>query len=80
MFLGRSTIQWMAVVTAALQFGATLFPQVQPAVWTGLTGLCAVIIALVAQTSTTPVATPIVPAGTTVTVTDPAGSTQKVTV
>lgn len=82
MFLGRSTVQWTALISAAvaaLQILVPLwFPGVDPAVTTTTLGtigiFLGVLIAFIANTSTTPVADPQLKAGTMVRVTDDSGT------
>ncbi len=70
MFLGRNTVLWLGLITAAVQFARTLFPDVPANVWDGLTALLGAVIALVAATSTTPVSSPRLAEGTEVTLPD----------
>lgn len=75
MFLGRNTVLWLGLVTAAVQFARTLFPDVPGEVWDGLTALLGAVIALVAATSTTPTSDPRLPEGQSVTLPDGAAGT-----
>jgi hypothetical protein len=72
--LGRNTVGWMAVVTAGINLVGLVFPGIQPAVLQGLSVLAAAIIALLANTSTTPTADPQLKQGTMVRVTDDTGT------
>lgn len=82
MFLGRSTVQWtglISAVVAALQILIPIwFPGVDPvqvATTLGTIGiLLGVLIAFIANTSTTPVADPQLKEGTMVRVTDATGT------
>lgn len=81
MIFGRSTIQIMALVTATIQFikqvTPVMLPGLDPAavgvVLDALSGVLAVYIAVLANTSTTPVNDPQLKAGTMVRVTDAEG-------
>lgn len=82
MFLGRSTPQWLGLITAltgVLQIVMpVVFPSIDPvqlvvvlgAITTGLGAL----IAFIANTSTTPVADPQLKVGTSIRVTDESGT------
>lgn len=82
MFLGRSTPQWLGLITAvtgALQIAMpVLFPGIDPVQLTVVLGAATTIlgalIAFIANTSTTPVADPQLKAGTMVRVTDEGGT------
>lgn len=82
MIFGRSTIQIMALVTATIQFikqvTPVMLPGLDPAavsvVLDALSGVLAVYIAVLANTSTTPTADPQLKAGTMVRVTDESGT------
>lgn len=82
MIFGRSTIQIMALVTATIQFikqvTPVMLPGLDPAavsiVLDALSGVLAVYIAVLANTSTTPTADPQLKAGTMVRVTDAEGT------
>lgn len=82
MIFGRSTVQIMALITATLQFvkqvTPVLLPQIDPAamgvVLDSLSALLAVWIAVLANTSTTPIGDPQLKANTMITVTDDAGT------
>jgi hypothetical protein len=81
MILGRSTPQWVALITATGGFIqlllVTLVPDVDAVVVGtiigGLTGLAGVWLAFLANTSTTPTSDPQLKQGTMVRVTDEAG-------
>jgi hypothetical protein len=82
MFLGRSTIQWTGLISAAVStlqvLIVTLVPGVDPvavAVVLGtIGGFLGVLIAFIANTSTTPVKDPQLVEGTSVRVTNAAGT------
>lgn len=75
MILGRSTVQWTALITAAAGLTQVLAvtltaldPTVVATVLGAGTAFLSVFIAFLANTQTTPVKDPILPAGTTVSV------------
>lgn len=81
MILGRSTVQWTALITATLDFilvviGVMFVDLVGPAtiLLSGLGGLLGVYILFLANTSTTPTGDPQLKAGTMVRVTDDSGT------
>jgi hypothetical protein len=82
MFLGRSTPQWLGLITAitgALQIAMPiLFPTIDPVQLTVVLGaattILGAIIAFIAQTSTTPIKDPQLAEGTSVRVTDATGT------
>ena len=82
MILGRSTVQWVALITAAsglLQFVLPIaLPDVDPVVLAvvlgAITSFLGVFIAFLANTSTTPVNDPQLKSGTMVRVTDEVGT------
>ena len=82
MILGRSTVQWMGLISAVaglLQIVVPLLlPDVDPVTLTvvlgAATAFLGVFIAFLANTSTTPVADPQLKAGTMVRVTDESGT------
>lgn len=80
MFLGRSTTAWTALISAAIGFGGVIAvqlgadPGTVATVGGSLGAFLGVVIAFVAQTSTTPVSSPQLPAGTEVGVTNQAGT------
>ena len=82
MILGRSTVQWTAVITAAGGLAqvliVTLLPGIDPVVVVTIIGsliaFLAVFIAFLANTSTTPTDDPRLKANTMVQVTDNAGT------
>ncbi len=82
MILGRSTVQWTALITAAgglLQLlTVTLLPGMDPVVVATVVGavvmFLGVFIAFLANTSTTPTGDPQLKAGTMVRITDDAGT------
>lgn len=82
MIFGRSTIQIMALITATVQaikqITPVMLPGVDPAamsvVLDALSGVLAVYIAVLANTSTTPTGDPQLKAGTMVRVTDESGT------
>lgn len=82
MFLGRSTIQWtglLSTLASTIQvLVVTLIPSVDPVqvaiILGALTGFLGVLIAFIANTSTTPTADPQLKAGTMVRVTDESGT------
>lgn len=82
MILGRSTVQWMGLISALtglLQVVLpTLFPNIDAGVLAvvlgAVTSFLGVFIAFLANTSTTPVADPQLKAGTMVRVTDDEGT------
>lgn len=82
MILGRSTVQWTALITAAGAFLqvllVTLAPALDPVVVATIIGsaigFLGVAIAFIANSSTTPTATPQLKVGTPVTVTDAEGA------
>ena len=85
MFLGRSTPQWLALISALagttqviVLVAAPQFDPVQVGIVIGgiTTGLGAVI-AFLANTATTPISDPRLPAGTTVEVITPSGEPNK---
>lgn len=81
MFLGRSTVQWTALISAAVSALQILIPiwlpNVDPvavATTLGTIGIfLGVLIAFIANTSTTPTGDPQLKAGTMIRVTDAAG-------
>lgn len=84
MFLGRNTVQWLALFALILQAVGQFYPQINPTIQSALnfaTGVDAILIAWITQTGTTPTSDPRLVKGTSVTVTNEAGehlSTQKV--
>lgn len=82
MIFGRSTIQIMALVTATIQFIKQVAPVMLPGIEPGalsivldsLSGVLAVYIAVLANTSTTPTNDPQLKVGTMVRVTDESGT------
>lgn len=82
MFLGRSTVQWTGLIAAAVStlqvLLVVLVPDLDPvqvAVILGtIAGFLGVLIAFIANTSTTPIADPQLKAGTLVRVTDESGT------
>jgi hypothetical protein len=81
MILGRSTIQWTGLITAAASLLQVLLvtiwgvdPVVTATVLGAVTLFLGVVIAFIANTSTTPVHDPKLKAGTMVQVTDDAGT------
>lgn len=82
MWLGRSTIQWTGLITAAVMLAqlliVNLVPSVDPiqvaTVLGAIGGFLNILIAFIANTSTTPVNDPQLKAGTSVRVTDDAGT------
>lgn len=82
MFLGRSTVQWTGLITTGVMtvqvLIVTLVPNVDPvAVATilgAIGGFLGVLIAFIANTSTTPVGDPQLKVGTSVRVTDESGT------
>ena len=81
MILGRSTVQWTALITLTLDFilvviGVAFTQAVGPAtvILSGLGIVLAGYIAFIANTSTTPSATPKLVEGTPITVTNDAGA------
>ena len=82
MFLGRSTPQWLGLITAitgALQIAMpVLFPNIDPVQLTVVLGAATTIlgalIAFIANTATTPTADPQLKVGTSVRVTDETGT------
>jgi hypothetical protein len=78
MFLGRNTVQWLALVALLLQAVSQFFPDLPPlgqTILNFLTGVDAILIAWIVQTSVTPISDPRLTVGTVVTVTNPAGET-----
>lgn len=81
MILGRSTQQWLGLITAMAGLIQTVAPTIFPGIDAGalatalgaLTLFLGVLIAFIANTFTTPVADPQLKAGTMVRVTDDAG-------
>lgn len=81
MIFGRNTVIWMGAITVTLQFLKQVVVAMFPAydhdtvelVFDGLTAVIGAWIALVANTSTTPVADPRLPIGTIVSVTGGTG-------
>lgn len=82
MFLGRSTLQWTGLLSAAASLTqlliVTLLPKVDAAtvavVLGAVTAFLGVLIAFIANTSTTPVNDPQLKAGTSIRVTDATGT------
>lgn len=82
MILGRSTIQWTGLITAGVMLLqvliVSLVPEADPAtvatVLGAIGGFLGVLIAFVANTSTTPVSDPQLKVGTSVRVTDDTGT------
>ena len=82
MFLGRSTVQWTGLISAVVSAFQILIPiwfpgvdPVQIATTLGTIGiLLGVLIAFIANTSTTPIGDPQLKAGTMIRVTDAAGT------
>ena len=79
MILGRNTVQWMSLITAAgglAQLFAVMFgydPVLVATIIGGLVTFLGVFVAFVANTSTTPTKDPVLREGTNVTVTNAAG-------
>lgn len=82
LFLGRSTMQWMGLISALAGTIQTIiivaFPDVDPKVVAvilgSVTGFLGVLIAFIANTSTTPINDPQLKSGTLVRVTDDTGT------
>lgn len=80
MILGRSTPQWLGLITAGGSLAQILLvqflPDADPTIIATVIGAVGVFlgafIAFLANTATTPVSDPILPAGTTVTIEDTA--------
>lgn len=84
MILGRSTVQWTALISAGLGLLQLVIQLTMPqlsdeaaVILPALGVFLGVFIAFLANTSTTPVSDPILPSGTTVTVQD---TSEKVTI
>lgn len=82
MFLGRSTMQWMGLISSLTGFlqivVPTVFPEIDAKVLAVVLGSMTVflgaLIAFIANTSTTPINDPQLKEGTLVRVTDDAGT------
>lgn len=82
MFLGRSTVQWTALITGVISAIQTIIAATQPpdvaAQWAVILGaigtVLGVVIAFLANTQTTPIADPQLKVGTIIRATDASGT------